>query len=269
MLIAGVRYFRDGPSNSHLCIVDDLSDEVKNLLRSDLSKVCHGQAKAVSGTANYSYKRTLKHFLLRYHAKTAKTKLGMIGELLCNILLFVHEKQLRAASPLFNMEEASIKKGFDLLVSDVNDNSLWITEVKSGELGKAQKHDKIRSLIDKAKDDLIFRIGSDNSTIWHSAINNVTLALRDSSSEKDVLIERLEQLLDGSDTAANSASDVNAILAPILFEDTINSVDFDVIKSKAMAVKDAKIFSGCAIFAIQKSTLMKVENFLVEEAREP
>jgi len=187
MTIQDVRYEINDESDVSLCIVDDLSLQLQEIIRRELSKVCHGPAKAEEGRKSYGYKPTIREFVKRYKAKASATKLGMIGELLCHILLFHFNNKLKPASPFFNMEEGSIKKGFDLMIIDTKDNSFWITEVKSGELGEKNKQQKIRLLIDLAKADLIERLTSNNSTIWLSAINNIEISLAGNTSEKKYL----------------------------------------------------------------------------------
>jgi hypothetical protein len=265
MTIAKVRYELDSTSPVSLCIVDDLSDELQTILRSELSKVCHGVAKAAASKKIYSYERTVKEFLKRYQDKTPDIKTGMIGELLCHILLFNYRPHLKPASPYFNMEEASIKKGFDLLVTDKSDNSLWVAEVKSGGVGESEKHKKIRSLIDLAKNDIIKRISAENSTLWHSAINNVELAMEGGTTEKQILLGLVEDFLDASETKTTDLCALNVILVPILFESTIDEIDFDVIKKKYIKLATGNPFGSYTIFAIQKSTITKIENFLQKE----
>jgi hypothetical protein len=266
MTIAKVRYALDTASQVSLCIVDDLSEELKQILRSELSKVCHGVAKATASKNIYSYQRTVKEFLKRYRDKTPDIKTGMIGELLCHILLFNYRPHLKPASPYFNMEEASIKKGFDLIVTNKTDNSLWIAEVKSGGVGESEKHKKIRSLIDLAKNDLIKRVSSENPTLWHSAINNVELAVESGTAEKEILLGLVESFLDASETKTTDLSTLNVILVPILFETTIDELDFGIIRNKYEKLAINNPFGAYTIFAIQKSTITKVEDFLQKEA---
>lgn len=269
MAIKDVRHEFDDESSVSLCIVDDLSSQLQEIIRSELSKVCHGPAKAEEGRKSYTYKPTIREFVKRYKNKSPTTKLGMIGELLCHILLFHFNKKLKPASPFFNMEEGSIKKGFDLMVVNTDDNSFWITEVKSGELGEKDKHQKIRSLIDLAKSDLIERLTAKSSTIWYSAINNIEISLSGSTSEKKILKDLLEEFIEGGDEEViKDSKSMNVFLVPILFEKVANSVEIEAIKEKHKKIADAGDFSNCLVFAIQKSTIAKVENFLFNEAAE-
>ncbi|MBB5368544.1 MULTISPECIES: DUF1837 domain-containing protein [unclassified Janthinobacterium] len=267
MAVKDIRHESSDDSSVSLCIIDDLSDELKGIIKLELSKVCHGPAKAEEGRKSYAYEPTIREFVKRYKDKSPTTKLGMIGELLCHILLFSFNNELKAASPFFNMEEGSIKKGFDLMIINSTDNSFWITEVKSGELGEKDKQQKIRGLIDLAKSDLIERLTSKNATIWYSAINNIDISLSGNMPEKKILKDLLEEFIEGKDEIVTKDSkSMNVFLVPILFENTLNSIDLQTIKDKHSKLISAGDFSRCLIFAIQKSTIIKVEKFLIEEA---
>ena len=68
-------------------IISELSEELKDIIKTRLSAICHGVAKADSGSALYCYKSTLKEFLKRYSTKSDEQKKGMIGELILHILI--------------------------------------------------------------------------------------------------------------------------------------------------------------------------------------
>jgi hypothetical protein len=268
MAIHDVRYEVNEESNVSLCIVDDLSNQLQEIIRSELSKVCHGPAKADEGRKSYAYKPTIREFVKRYKDKAPTTKLGMIGELLCHILLFHFNDKLKPASPFFNMEEGSIKKGFDLMIIDTKDNSFWITEVKSGELGEKNKQQKIRSLIDLAKSDLVERLTSNSATIWYSAINNIEISLTGNVPEKKILKDLLEEFIEDDEKISKDSTSMNVFLVPILFESTANSIEMATLKEKHKKLIEAGDFSNCIVFAIQKSTITKIETFLISEAAE-
>ena len=115
--------------------IEALSDELKQEIRNRLVAVCHGADQAQSSLKIYSYKETVKEFVKRY--KTNKDasedrKKGMIGELLVHVVLEI-EGRFTTASPFFNMEERSFKKGYDVALFETATNELWIAEVKSGD----------------------------------------------------------------------------------------------------------------------------------------
>lgn len=127
---------------------------------------------------------------------------------------------------------------------------------------------KMRTLIDLAKLDLYARINENDSTTWYSAINNVETALSSGVKAKDKLVSLLADLIDGHEEDEVSATNHSAVLAPILFEDISNLVVFSDILAKAKTVVDAGLFNQCIILAVQKSTVAKLEKFLLEEAGE-
>ena len=249
-----------------LCVITDFSDELKDMIRLNLSKVCHGNAKVGTSNKIYSYKLTLKEFVKRFKNKDSKTKIGMIGELLCHIMLYHYHDNFKPASPFFNMEEGSIKKGFDLIAIDRNTQTFWLTEVKSGRTGTLDKNKKIKTLIDLAKKDLEGRIPNSDSTIWYSAINNVELSVESGRPEKDLLIEFLSEFLQACDANIDKSSEARVILVPVLFENTKDRLKIDTIEAKGLQVEAESEFCECMIFAIQKSTMQKVEDFFYDEA---
>lgn len=266
-MIPGISYQSSTSSRSHLCIVEFFSTELQDVIRRELSKICHGQNKATSRLSIYSYKATINEFLKRYNDKSPEIKIGMIGELLTHVLVFHYLPNIRPATPFFNMEEASIKKGFDLIAINSEDNSFWITEVKSGRIGKSDKVKKIHSLINLAINDLKDRLPDSDATIWVSAMNNVNLALSSGDSGKDMLLKYLNDFWEENQTNSTNTSKANAILVPVLIEDIVNSVDFLVIQRKASKILQNPPFNGHIVFAIQKSTISKIEFFLTEEAK--
>lgn len=265
-MIPGISYEKCGTTHTHLCVVKNFTPELMDIIRQELSKICHGPHKAKSSKGIFSYKATLGEFIKRYSGKKEETKLGMIGELLSHILIFHYMPAIRPASPFFNMEEASIKKGFDLLAIDTDDNSYWITEVKSGEIGKSEKDQKIRTLIDLAINDLKERLPDSDATIWTSAINNVDVALSAGDPQKEILQQYLSDFWEENQSQSDAATKANAILVPVLIEDANNPVELATVVEKNRKIIRKPPFHRHIVFAIQKSTISKVESFLFQEA---
>lgn len=111
-LIPGIT--KEDYSDYVLYFIENLSEELKSEIRNRLVAVCHGADQSKSSSKIYSYKETAKEFIRRY--KTDKNaseerKKGMIGELLIHVILEL-EGRFTTASPFFNMEERSFKKGY-------------------------------------------------------------------------------------------------------------------------------------------------------------
>lgn len=180
-LISGV--LKEDYSDYVLYFVESLSDELKQEIRSRLSAVCHGVDQAQSAAKIYSYKETAKEFVKRYKSDknaSEKRKKGMIGELLVHIILEI-EGRFTTASPFFNMEERSFKKGYDVALFEEKTNELWIAEVKSGEIQKNQKDASAAAtgLINTAKNDLKVRLNDYNTSLWLNALNAAKVTMSD------------------------------------------------------------------------------------------
>ena len=128
-LIPGVT--KEDYSDYVLYYIENFSDELKSEIRSRLVSICHGAEHAQSTRVIYSYKYTLKEFIKRYKTNqdaSENRKKGMIGELLVHVILEI-EGRFTVASPFFNMEERSFKKGFDIALFDSKTEELRLCAV--------------------------------------------------------------------------------------------------------------------------------------------
>jgi hypothetical protein len=166
-----------------VCHLTELSEDLKSIIRKNLRSICHGSlvVHEYGEDPLYSYVETLNSFFERYDSKTDDTKKGMIGELLTHVLFTELFDEFDIATAFFNLEENSIKKGFDLIMFRPKENVAWITEVKSGELHKGKNVDETTSdLLYAARADLYKRLNEQKKTYWYNAVNSVrnTLVLR-------------------------------------------------------------------------------------------
>ena len=246
--------------------IHHISDELKDIIRRNLTSICHGSAH--SKTALYGYKPTLKSFLNRYDTKTENTKKGMIGEFLAHLLITESYESLKISSAFFNLEEKSIKKGFDLIVYDSVENSAWITEVKSGNLHKNKDHDRTtKDLLITAKSDLVKRLNEQETQYWLNAINHVRASVQDTSDYKDTLINILDADY-GSSAAEGSATseDKNVILVSNLFEPLGTKITAEPAKHVHEELVKESIFRNTIVLSIQKETYESIVDFLRLEA---
>lgn len=152
-----------------LCCVESFSDELKLALRENLTRICHGADQASKDRAIYKYPATIKHFWNeRYSRKPWETRIGMLGELLSHVIILKLFPNFDVVSPFFNMEEKSIRKGFDLLLYEASTNNIWITEVKSGGRGADKTSCSATSaLLRLARDDLKKRLAEPELNHWY------------------------------------------------------------------------------------------------------
>jgi hypothetical protein len=265
----GIIFLADSKQSACACIIKTFSNDLKTLLRQNLSTICHGISKVENDRRSiYGYKTTITEFLKRYDTKAYETQIGMIGELLSHVLLIHLKVNLTSASPFFNLEENSIKKGFDIVLIEKGNTTYWIAEVKSGELHGTTHPEKIRALIDAAKRDLKGRFASKETHLWHNAINGAKISLENRVDEKRQLVDYLEEFLQISqDGTLPMPNTPNAILVPVLFENTTIEIAHADIVSKHLKISRKSDFPQCCIFAIQKGTISAVVDFLRLEAQ--
>lgn len=250
-----------------VCHIEELSDELKDLIRKNLTVICHGScADDYKDDVLFSYQSTVSDFLERYNKKTDDTKKGMIGEFLAHILLPKVFDDYEIASAFFNLEEKSIKKGFDMVMYKVKDFSTWITEVKSGNLHKDQDHDgTISDLLDTARADLSSRLSAGEKTYWYNAIHHVRSYLNDEKDYKKTLVRVLVDK--GNAAALNEAESKkhSVILVSNLFEPLGAKISCEPAE-KFLKKIEGKYFLDALVFCIQKETYSRITDFLGMEA---
>ncbi|MCB2356411.1 DUF1837 domain-containing protein [Clostridium estertheticum] len=253
--------------NYSICHIDDFSDDLKNLIKKQLSSVCNGTSKASSDRKAYSYKSTIKEFLKRYNTKPLKTKIGMVGELLTHILILNYFTEFNTVSPYFNLEERSIKKGFDIVLYSTNDNALWITEVKSGQLHKDKSvNETNKDLLRTANRDLERRLNENEVSIWENAINGASIVLDKNKDMKDAVIEILGSISDEIVDENGISNDKNVILVSSLFSSLSDEIKENEVKTTYNTLENKNNFNNLIAFSIQKGTYTKVIEFFKKEA---
>jgi len=253
-----------------LCHITNFSDTLKSILRKQLSFICYGKSSSESGLNIYNYKNTLKEFLTRYEPTSYDLKLGMIGELLAHVIINEYFNEYNIATPFFNKEERNIKKGFDIVLCEKLDYSIWITEIKSGELHIRKDSDQTTSdLLDTAKRDLIRRLNeSNNSSLWLNAINDAKLVFDKYTDLKDAVVRILADYGVNDDTEnSNKSSDINVFLISTLFASLSNPITEANIQNKLKAFQSENKFNKLFILSLQKSTYNKIYRFLKEEVK--
>ncbi len=249
--------------NMTLCLIEHLSDALKEKIRDELAAIVHGSNEVLDLPEYYTYKNTLTLFLERYSTKPKETQKGMIGELLSHILMPNFFQDLTSLSVLKNKEERSIKKGFDIIYFNNSNNSIWYSEVKSGHKNtKKSAAEGNEILLNRSYKGINEMFLSGRDSLWQSAIIDVGLTIE--SQEKEI---RLKKLL-AEDSPLNKTStskDKNVILISVLYESLSNSLKIKDFKSFIEAIQDKEDFQNILICSIQKNTFKKVANFLESE----
>lgn len=267
-LIPGVK--RDGDPECGIYYIQDLSEELKQEIRNQLVKICHGESKENSKSELYSYRQTLKEFIHKYQEDSVDNNRhkGLIGELLVHILIGIENKFL-VTSAFFNLEEHSFKKGYDITLYEKSTKEIWITEIKSGEKHENHKTSSksMVALINKAKTHLItHQKDVESSMLWHNAVNHATVALKNSRSEKQAILDLLEKMGSKACNDEFSIKTCNVILAGVLFHSMTDQILKKEITKKFISLQKDQCFKQILVMAIQKATFNKVYEFMKSEA---
>lgn len=251
-----------------LCCIENFSDDLKQALRENLTRICHGADQASKDRAIYRYPATIKHFWNeRYSKKTWETRIGMLGELLSHIIILKLFPDFDVVSPFFNMEEKSIRKGFDLLLYETSNNSVWITEVKSGGRGKDKTSCSATSaLLRLARDDLKKRLAEPELNHWLNAINAARNAIHNKAKYRDSVIEILELEGDLAEGNGATASDNNVFLIAALFSDVSQPIVEQTVSKFTTNLVEGSVFKTVWVLSLHKGTMEKLEAFLKTEA---
>lgn len=193
----------------------------------------------------------------------------MIGEFLSHVLITALFDEFEIASAFFNLEEKSIKKGFDLLLYKSSDDSVWITEVKSGNLRKNKTYDQTtRELLNTAKKDLDIRLNEQEKMYWYNAVNSVRCSLNDEKDYKNALVKILIEKGGAAAQKKSKSSDNCVVLVANLFEPLSTKITKEPVKSFLEKTNSAMLFSKTVVFCIQKETYSRVVQFLKSEVVE-
>ena len=260
--IDGVTLHRNG--DYAICYVSNISSDLKELIKKNLATICHGShVTEYPDEPLFGYQATLNSFLERYDAKPDLTKKGMIGEFLSHILITELFDEFDIASAYFNLEEKSIKKGFDLLLYNSESSSVWITEVKSGNLHKNKNHDQTTlDLINTAKDDLDGRLNKPEQMYWLNAVNSVRSSLNDEKDYKKILVKILVNKGGEATKGLSKSSDVCVVLVSNLFEPLSTKITDSPAKAFLAKIGKKNPFAKVLVFCIQKETFSKIVDFL-------
>ena len=260
MAISGVRKIENG--NYSIFYIEYLSEEFKQIIRTQLQGIWSGFSEADSLPKYYSYKHTLESFFERFTPKTDETKKGMIGELLAHLLLNNEDNNLTSLSILKNKEEKSIKKGFDIIYCHLEQDKLWYSEVKSGKSESGKKDSTTYNIIlqNRAKVSIAAMINERRNSLWESALYDVSEMIKEDKKKL-----KLKKLLSDDSPKLNSNQKKNVILISVLYHNLNDEIEETSISKFLNATISEDIFEDVIIISIQKSTFEKVSNFLKSE----
>lgn len=195
----------DAKTLVHIIEIDSLSSNMSNLIDKHLVKICEGN----SDSDLKDVKKELYDFLIK---KPEKTIMGSIAEFF--IHLYLNNNNYKQECLYQNLEENSVKKGFDGYYS-INNES-WLVESKSGSIKtKSISH---TSKIKEAYNDLKNKVeGVAVNNPWKNAYNHAQLRSVDSSGD---ILKSIKKLSDEyRNSTYHSIKEFNIIPSATIFLD--------------------------------------------------
>lgn len=251
-------------NNITICYIKNFSENFKKHIKDVLTIVCYGPTiNNPDDIKYYPFEDTIKSFKERYDSKAEDTKKGMLGELIAHILINLYADNLKVFSQYFNKEETSIRKGFDILYIDVEDNCVRYGEVKSGNKPRDKTINQTNNnLLYNAEQDLKEKFtSSERIALWDSAKNDANTYMKSTANQTNINLHALLQ----KDRNSYMPNDKKVILISVCFSDIDDKIDLQEVKNFYARHCERSHFAETILFSIQKSTFQKIEQFFNEE----
>ncbi|MCI5056893.1 MAG: hypothetical protein MRY83_12335 [Flavobacteriales bacterium] len=231
----------------HFINIPELHQDLKNLIDLHLVEICSSAIEDIETT-----KKVLKNF---FDSKDEKTKMGALAEFIVH--LYLKNINFKQECLFLNLEEGSIKKGFDGYYSIQSEE--WIMESKSGKIST----DKISHLnkVKEACKDLSNKlkgVGTNNNP-WMNAFNHA----KNIGSSEDILknIKDLSKRWINEDYV--ELNEVNIIPAATIFHE--NTWESDKTNRAITGLEDAlrtEQFKALTVICINKRDTKTIEEYL-------
>lgn len=177
-----------------LVYIDDLSKDLKNLIRSNLLEIVSGKLAAERAEGD-DYKESLKDaskFI--YKKETEKFRIGIVCELLFHSILRIKELSTKYTSTCptigYSDNYQSFYKGFDGCY--YSDNSIWIVEVKS-KLKSTNLDNDNKSKVKNASNQIKLEVKDEEINRWEKAKKQVYLQLSEIEQNETKIFELLNK----------------------------------------------------------------------------
>ncbi|MCZ9955202.1 hypothetical protein [Brachyspira hyodysenteriae] len=213
-----------------LYIIKDLSDKLKSYIRENLDLYV--------GNNKNEYISVLKQFKEIIDSKDDIKKMGIIGELLSHIFIKCNSNNFKTISVLFNLEDKSYTKAFDIVITDSKENTLWFAEVKSGQVNENEtSQSKNTTLLQKSKREFIDKINNQEKYIWANTINHAEKIIKDENSK---ILDILNKIYD-------EKIKIDYYRNAVLFSVVFNNIDDTIIFEKILEERKKYLTQICLI----------------------
>lgn len=248
--------------NIAVCIINDFSDNLKNLLRKNLAAICVGEEQFADLPEDLDYYFAVGRFLEIYDEKTEEQQKGMVGELLAHLLIAGELMPFSVLSPFFNLEEKSASKGFDIIYLDAQ-KEIVVTEVKSGSALRGQAGKRAKELLGTSRADMTAKLKKGVQNPWYNALSKLTLKPGDLKQHvKGIYGKRISE----SKHDGVKASEINVVLTAVVYSDPTSPLALSMLEDQRRKLLAKGYFASIYLVAIQKNTFEKIVDFLRLEA---
>ena len=238
--------------NIHIITIETINDEFKLFMDDSLISIYLGNRNIDLLLA----KEKLFNFL---NTKSQNTQMGAIAEFF--IHLYVRTMNMKQECLMSNLEEGSIKKGFDGYYSQGNVE--WIMESKSGTIDTQtiSHHAKISEGYRGLQS--LLSGGSSNNP-WENAYNH---ASHRDVNPRDSIIANIDNFsIDFDRGRFYEIKNFNIIPSSTIFYNGVIDIDTDEILEKLEPLVDTFEFKKLEIICISKKSLDLFIDYLVDES---
>ncbi|WP_424002667.1 hypothetical protein [Maribacter sp. IgM3_T14_3] len=234
----------------HIIEIETIDQDFGNFINEKIGLITEGS----TDTEIPKIKTRLYEFLQRKKGTTIE--MGAVAEFMVH--LYMNENGFKQEFVFFNLEERSIKKGFDGYYTINNEE--WILESKSGSISTSGISHKSKFL--EAYSDLEKKVkDSEGNNPWRNAYNHA--CHRPVESAEDI-IKNLKTLAEDFDSGVyKKIENLNLLPATTIFlEGNWNYIDQITLITDIKTALTKKKFKGINILCIHNKSLELLENFL-------
>lgn len=243
--------------------IKEMSIELKNKIDEHILRIWEGRNSY--GTTINDVKLKIKNFLRNKLNENPEQDslndiyMGAVAEFFIHI--FLNDIGLEQECTFKNLEERSIKKGFDGYYSD--DAKTWIMESKSGlstSAGGSHK-DKLSEAYRQLRHKITTCDENDNNP-WENAFNHAKVV-----DARDSILQQLKKLSNQFENRQinNDIKDFNLIPCSTIFYFEDWDEDRENIISKAKDFASRRSYSNMIIICINKLSMNLLINYLEEQ----
>jgi len=234
----------------HVIEIEKIDGDFANFIDQKIRLITEGH----TDTEISKIKKRLYDFLQRKKGTTIE--MGAVAEFMVH--LYMNENGFKQEFIFFNLEERSIKKGFDGYYT-IGDEE-WILESKSGTISTAgishvsKFSEGYADLEKKVKD-------ASGNNPWRNAYNH---SCHRPVNSADDIIKNLKQLAEDFDSGIyKKIENLNLLPAATIFlEGTWSPINQSNLLSEIQASLSTKKFKGINILCINNKSLDLLENYL-------